>query len=424
MKHFPAPRRGIEFARGDASVIAMINRIEASLADFRTKNDERLTQIEARGTADPVTTEQVERINSDISAVQTELAEIAQLRAAMAQGGGAGVSTMNAAQRTHAEAFEQYFRRGADAGLRDLEVQAQLTSSSNPDGGFLIPDQIETTIDRVMANSSAIRRLARVMAVGSPTYKKMVNIGGANSGWTNDKRAKTETSTPKLELYSFPAHELYANPMADNSTLEDGIINIGQWLADEVDIEFGRAEGDAWINGDGDGMPRGIIGGYNIVADVSKGGAARKAGTLGFVAGGAASTLSSGDAFIDAYHALKSGYRNGAVWLMNDLTVRDVRKLKDAQGDYIWQTDFTSDQPFTLLGKPVETDDSMPVVSANSFSVAFGNFLAGYLIVDRRGTTVLRNPYATPGKTSFYTTKRVGGGVQNFEAIKFVKTST
>ena len=408
--------RGVIAVRAEApgSIAALASAFE----EFRVANDSRLAQIEKGGAADILTENKVNEINAAITAMQNEMAEAAVQRASLAQGGGAG-GMQNAAQRQHAEAFNQYFRRGTIDGLRDLEVQAALTSSSNTDGGYLIPDQTEQTIDRVLANSSPIRRLARVQTVGAPTYRKMVNIGGANSGWTNDKRAKAETTTPKLELYMFPAHELYANPMADNSTLEDGIIDIGQWLADEVDIEFSRAEGDAWINGDGDGMPRGLIAGYNIVAN-----GAREAGKLGYVPGGVANALSNGDAFIDLYHSLKSGYRPGAVWLMNDLTVAAIRKLKTTAGDYIWQTDFTADTPFTVLSKPVETDDNMPVVGANSYSVAFGNFKSGYLIVDRRGTTVLRNPYKVEGKTSFYTTKRVGGGVQNFEAIKFMKTAT
>ena len=407
-------------------LVALIDRVNANFEAFKAENDTRLKEVE-KNKADPLTAEKVERINNaltaDITAIKAELAAIAEIKAALGQGGGAP-NVQSAAQREHTQAFNEYFRRGTEAGLRELEVKAGLTSTSGPDGGYLIPDEWDKTIDRVLTMQSAMRRIATVQPVGSATYKKWVNVGGASSGWTNSSKTKTETNTPKLEKYEFPVHEIYAFPFADNSTLDDALIDLEAWMSGEVDIEFARAEGDAWINGDGDGMPRGLLT-YTINLDISQpSGVARAAGALGYVPGGSASALDKSDSFIKLYHALKAGYRAGATWLMNDLTAAAVRQLKDAYGQYIWQTDFSSDQPFTLLGKSIETDDNMPVIGANSYSVAFGNFKSGYLITDRKGTSVLRDPLTVKGKTGFYTTKRVGGGVQNFEAIKLLKTAT
>jgi len=197
-------------------------------------------------------------------------------------------------------------------------------------------------------------------------------------------------------------------------------VDIAQWLADEVSITFAEQEGAAFISGNGIKKPKGVLA-YPTVANASY-----AWGKLGFVVtGGAAAFASSNpaDAIINLHYALKAGYRNNASWLISDAVMGTVRQMKDGQNNYLWAPP-TVDAPATILGKPVVTDDNMPALAANAFPIAFGDFQRGYLISDRMGVQVLRDPYTNKPYVQFYTTKRVGGGVVNFEAIKLLKCST
>jgi HK97 family phage major capsid protein len=246
-------------------------------------------------------------------------------------------------------------------------------------------------------------------------------MGGAASGWVGEEDSRPETATPTLREIAINTKELYANPAATQTSLDDARIDIAAWLADEVSIEFAEQEGEAFVSGNGVSRPRGILS-YEAVANDSY-----AWGKLGYVPSGAAAAFASSnpaDRLIDLYYALKSGYRNGASWLMSDAVMATVRKFKDGQGNYLWQPPSGTAEVATILQKPVYSDDNMPALGANAFPVAFGNFQRGYLIADRTGIRVLRDPYTNKPNVMFYTTKRVGGGVVNFEAIKLLKCAT
>ena len=386
---------------------------------FKAENDARLKEIEKKGAADPLLAEKVDKINADIAQISALKKQLETLETAVAQGQfpGGGKNELDRVKAQHKDAFAKFFRKGAEGGLRDLEVQAGLSTLSDPDGGFLVPEDYEQAIDRVALSVSAMRRLATVRTIGTDTYKKLVNQGGASAGWVGEKGARAETNTPTLTEIAINTKEIYAMPAATQTLLDDSRVDIAGWLADEVSIEFSEQESEAFINGNGVEQPKGIAA-YAMAANSSY-----VWGKVGFITSGNASLVNDLDKLIDLQHALKPVYRNGAAWLMNDATLATIRKMKDGDGNYIWVPGLKDGAPDTLLGKPVEIDDNVDDIAANKYPIFFANFKRAYLIIDRQGVRVLRDPYTTKPYVLFYTTKRVGGGIVMYEAIKALKVS-
>jgi HK97 family phage major capsid protein len=424
MKNTIPPRlRGIVAARAEAApanlneTLAELNR---AFAAFKDEQDAKLEEIK-KGRDDVVSAEKIERINADMTALTKAVEDSKAAMDALRIGGDAGKGP-SAEKKAHADAFNTWFRRGRDpeAGMRELEVRAGLTTQSEPDGGYLVPDQMEATIDRVLGTVSAIRSISRVVQVGTDEYAKLVSLGGAQSGWVGEEAARPETGTPTLSKILITSGEIYANPMATQRSLDDAAFDAEAWLAEEVSIEFAEKEGAAFWNGNGLNKPKGVRN-YTAVANASY-----SWGKVGFVVTGAAAAFASSnpaDAIIDLHYSLRAGYRNGATFLTSDAVLGTVRKFKDGQGNYLWAPP-TADAPASILGKPVVTDDNVDALGANNFPMAFGNFQRGYLITDRVGIRVLRDPYTNKPNVGFYTTKRVGGGIVNFEAIKLLRCST
>jgi HK97 family phage major capsid protein len=240
----------------------------------------------------------------------------------------------------------------------------------------------------------------------------------AASGWVGETDSRAQTNTPTIAALDFPAMDLYAMPAATQTLLDDAQVDIEQWLANEVQIVFAEQEGAAFINGDGSAKPTGFLN-YTTAADASW-----AWGKIGYIASGADGAFASSDpsdALINLAYAPKQGYRANGTWVMNRKTEAAIRKFKDGDDNYIWQPGTAIGQPASLLGYPVAEAEDMPDIASNSYSIAFGDFARGYLIVDRVGINVLRDPFSAKPYVLFYTTKRVGGGVQNFEAIKLMK---
>jgi HK97 family phage major capsid protein len=382
---------------------------------FKEANDERLAQIEKRS-ADIVTEEKVERINKALDTQKRTLDEL-MLSAARPAFGGETKATNDRATRERKTAFDTYVRKGDASGFHSLELKA-MSVGSNPDGGYVVPLEIEQTIDHVLAKVSPIRALATVRQIGSNVYRKPISTTDAGTGWVAETDARPQTSTPNLAALDFPAMELYAMPAATQTLLDDAQVDIESWLASEVQIVFAEQEGAAFVNGNGTTQPKGILG-YTNVAEGSW-----AWGNLGYIASGAAGAFASSnpsDELLDLAYAPKQAYRANASWVMNRKTEAAIRKFKDSTGNYIWQPSVVAGQPATLFGFPVVVAEDMPDIAANSYAIAFGDFARGYLVVDRVGIRVLRDPYSAKPYVLFYTTKRVGGGVQNFEAIKLMK---
>jgi len=426
MKNLNTRARGIASVRADtpADINATLAELNHTFAAFRERNDQRIAELE-RGREDVVTAEHVDRINASLSQLATVVEEQRETINALRIGGGSG-DAPSAAVREHSNAFNAWFRHGSEpgAGMRDLEVRASLTSQSDPDGGYLVPEEMEQSIDRVLGTVSAVRSLARVVSISANEYAKIVNQGGSTSGWVGEEDSRSETNTPTLSKIVINSGEIYANPATTQRLLDDAAFDVASWLAEEVSIEFAEEEGAAFISGNGINKPRGFL------TETTVANASYAWGKLGFVVTGHASAFiaptssaSPADCLFDLYYGLKQGYRNGAAFLTSDAVLGTIRKFKDGQGNYLWAPP-TADMPATLIGKPIATDDNMEALGAGKFPVAFGNWQRGYLIADRLGVRVLRDPYTNKPNVHFYTTKRVGGAVVNFEAIKLLKCST
>jgi HK97 family phage major capsid protein len=285
-----------------------------------------------------------------------------------------------------------------------------------------VPIEIDAVIDRVLRAQSPIRSIAQVVDVGSANYRKLITTTGVVSGWVSETAARPGTDTPDFAEIAPPMGELYANPAASQAMLDDAMFDVEGWLGGEIGREFARAEGVAFVTGDGVNKPRGFLAAASSAVDD----ATRPFGTLQFIASGAAGGFAASnpqDRLIDLVHALSAPYRQGANWVMNSSTLARVRKMKDSTGAFLWQPSLAIDQPATLLGYPVVEAAAMPDVAVDSLSIAFGNFQAGYLIAQRRETVVLRDPFTNKPFVHFYATRRVGGAVIDSRAIKLMRFS-
>ncbi len=374
---------------------------------YKEENDRRLADIERRGAADPLTTDKLARLDRALDDLQH--------KAMRPQLSGAAVTSTSSLQAK--AAFEGYVRRGDATRMMGVEGKA-LSASAGADGGYLVPPETETAVIRALKAISPIRAIASVRQVSGTVYKKPFATTGVGTGWVGEAAARPQTTTPTLAELSFPTMELYAMPAATQVLLDDAAVNIDQWIAEEVRLAFAQQEGQAFVSGDGINKPKGFLA-YDTIANASW-----EFGKLGFLSTGVAGAFPASnpsDKLIDLIYAVKAGYRANGTFVLNRSTQATVRKMKDADGQYLWQPAAQPGGTSTLLGFPVVESEDMPDVAANAMAIAFGDFQRGYLIVDRIGISVLRDPYSAKPYVLFYTTKRVGGGVQDFEAIKLLK---
>ena len=388
----------------------------SSFEAFKEANDQRLGEIETRLGADVVTTEKVDRISRVLDEQKRSLDALSlkAMRPTLGRGGGRALPS------EHKSAFEAYVRSGDDRLLRSLDTKA-MSYGSGQDGGYLVPDETEAEIGRRLKALSPIRSIASVRQVSSAVLKKPFAVSGPATGWVAETAARTQTNTPTLAELSFPTMELYAMPAATQTLLDDAVVNLDEWIGAEVEAAFAQQEGAAFVNGDGVNKPRGFLD-YPVAAEASW-----SWGNLGYVATGVAGALPAAnpsDKLVDVIYALKAGYRQNASWVMNRRTQAVIRKLKDADGNYLWQPPAAVGERAALMGFPVVEAEDMPDAATDDTPIAFGDFARGYLIVDRTGVRVLRDPYSAKPYVLFYTTKRVGGRVQDFDAIKLLKYGT
>ncbi len=407
-------------ASGTPEARAAMHEMMAAFEAFKGANDARLDEIERKRSADTLLEEKVARIDQAVGAAQARLDRV------VSEGRRPGIESdvrhPSTASRSpsplHGEetkaAFDGYLKTGASFGL---ELKAGLSTASNS-AGYVVPEQTERAIERRLMAGSPMREIATVRTVGAGVFRKPVSTAGVASGWVAETAARPETDPATLALLEFPSADLYANPAATQSLLDDALIDLDEWLAAEVEDAFAAQETTAFVTGDGVNKPKGFLS-YPIVADASA-----VWGEIGYVASGAAGAFASTgptDRLIDLVYAPRAQYRPNGRFVMNRKTVSAVRKFKDADGNYIWQPAQRAGETASLLGYRVTEIETMPDIAANSAAIAFGDFQRGYLIVDRAGVRVLRDPYSAKPYVLFYTTKRVGGGVQNFDAIKVMK---
>ena len=383
---------------------------------FKETNDQRIAEIERRGSADVVTTEKLARIEEHLDTTK-RVTDALILKSSRPPLGGNVYEPANVL--AHKSAFDTYVRKGETARLLSLEQKA-LSVGSGQDGGYLVPAETEAAVNRSLKAISPIRAIAGIRQVSGSVYSRPFATLGADAGWVGEAAARPQTNTPVLANLQFPTMELYAMPAATSALLDDSIVNIDEWLAEEVRLSFADQEGKAFVNGDGINKPKGFLA-YTTVANASW-----TWGNIGYIATGVAGAFAAsnpGDKLLDLIYAAKAPYRANARFVMNRTTQSAIRKMKDGQGNYLWQPATTAGEAPSLMGYSVSESEDMPDIAASSLSVAFGDFARGYLIVDRVGIRVLRDPYSAKPYVLFYTTKRVGGGVQDFDAIKFLKFS-
>jgi len=426
----PARARGLigRLHAEGAQVVGTPAEIHAELmgavAAFREHQEAELAGIQARFD-DVVTREAVDRINTEITSLTNALDQANSQIAALNIGGGDAAGPVSAVQREHVDGFRAYFTRGAEAGLGDLEVRAELTTQSDPDGGYLVPHEVEQGIDQILRTMSVVRQLASVSTIAGSTWSKFVNMGGATYEWVGEESARSDTSTPTLREIRLDTHEISAMPATTQWMLDDAAFDVAGWLADEVQESFMEGENAAFFTGDGANKPKGILS-YNWVENNSWAwgsfGYKVSGDATGFIAPTA--SASPADCLIDVHGSLKQQARATASWLMNDKTMHTVRKFKDANGAFIWAPPSAPASVQTILNKSAYTDDNMPDVGAGNTPILFGDLARSYRIIDRTGIRVLRDALTTKGKVKFYTTKRVGGGAIHFQYLKGLRIST
>ncbi len=390
-------------AGGD--IAALFAEFSSAFEDFKATNDQRLQEIEKRGSADGLLEGKLERLNRVIDGHKAALDRVSAERARPAlEGKGATVP-----DREYKEAFSAYVKRGEEKALQ-IGVAG--------DGGYVVPGEVETEITRLMTHISPIRAIAGVRQVSGSVYKRPITVTGPQTGWAGETASRPTTDSQMLAELSYPTTELYAMPAATTAFLEDAAVDVGQWIADEVNAAFAAQETTAFVTGDGNNKPSGFLNGAKVEE------ASWSWGNLGYLATGVSGAMpasNASDVLIDLVYALKAGYRQNANWVMNRKTQGALRKLKDADGNYLWQPAAAADGRASFMGFPLVEAEDMPNIGADSFSIAFGDFRRGYLIVDRQGVSVLRDPFSSKPYVLFYTTKRVGGGIADYDAIKLLK---
>jgi HK97 family phage major capsid protein len=404
----------------DANINSVIERLGRAFEEFKSTNDQRLKAIEAKsGTAH--LDEKISKINADLGVLEqlkTQLDDLSK----KALRPGAGGTPEDADKAEHKARFMRFVRKGDESGLGDLERKA-LQIAVNADGGFALPEEIDRTVSQRLVDISPIRSIATNVTVSTTDYKKLHDIRGTASGWVGETAARTATNSPQLaEIPAFMG-EIYANPQATQTSLDDIFFDAEAWLAASIATEFAFREGAAFVAGDGTTKPKGFMA-YTTAATAD---ASRAFGTIEHVATGVSGgwpASNPSDVLISLIYKLKAGFRGNARWVTNKALLGEIRGFKETTGQYIWQPGLQAGMPSTLLGFPVVESEDVAAKAANSLSLALGDFRAGYCIVDRIGTRTLRDPYSNKPYVGFYATKRVGGMLLDSEAIKVIKFST
>jgi HK97 family phage major capsid protein len=315
-----------------------------------------------------------------------------------------------AAFAAYKNTFATYLRKG-ERKIDDAELKA-MSVGSDPNGGYLVTPSVSSRMQTRVYEASPMRGLAYIETIASDRLELNIDEDEADAGWVGETESRSTTDSPTVGIQTIAVNEIYAKPKATQKLLEDASIDIEAWLGRKIGEKFGRIEATGFISGNGVKKPRGIL--------TYSSGTAR--GQIEQVVSGHATALTF-DGLINLTTALKEDYASGAVFLMRRASVGSVLLLKDGNGQYIWRQSQESGKPSLLLGYPVREAADMPAVGAGNLAVAFGNFNRGYTIVDRLGISTLVDPYSAKPFVEFYSRKRVGGDVTNFEAIKLLKVA-
>ena len=380
--------------------------------EFKTTVNKELDEVRTNGTAHPDTVSKIDKINEDLTLLNKRLddAAAAEKRASVNENGVSQESLDKL--EVEKRSFNRFLRVGSSNMTSD-EVRA-LSSSSDADGGFLIPTTFESDIIMAASNESEMRALCNV----APTGRDSVQLSALSKpvvAWGTRNLAVTpqelEAGGERIDIF-----DLRALTLISNNTLDDAVADVWGEIRAEFGLAVAEAEDYAIISAAGNQSPQGILADSRVLANVMNTG----------VAGALSDGSNNGaDALIDMLQALKKTYRRNATWMMNSKTEGAVRKLKNGNGDYLWQPSIQVGLPNLLLGRAVVNPESMADVVANSYSIALGDVKRGYKLRDRAGLSVKRldEKYAEFDQTGFLIKKRLGGQVVLPEAFQVLKTS-
>ncbi|MCE2749447.1 MAG: phage major capsid protein [Rhodobacter sp.] len=353
------------------------------------------------------------------SALHQQEERLTMLQAKTMTYGRPVLSTAVESEEPHRKAFSAYLRHGDDEALRGLMLEGKaLSTAVAGDGGFLVNPQMADTVKSMLVATGTIRSIASVVTVESSNFDVLIDRSDVGTGWVTETGSVSETATPLIERISIRLHQLAAMPKASQRLLDDSAFDVEGWLAEKIASRFIRSESAAFVNGDGVDKPKGFL----LPAKVPN--ATWTWGNLGYVASGAAAdfrTTNAVDCIVDLVYALAAPYRANATFVMNSRTAGAVRKMKDADGRFMWADGLAVAEPPRLMGYPVLICEDMPDIAANAHAIAFGDFAAGYTIAEQTELRILRDPFSAKPHVLFYAAKRVGGDVSDFAAIKLLR---
>ncbi|MES2135691.1 MAG: phage major capsid protein [Pseudomonadota bacterium] len=401
----PRPRGLITMPRADVSdPKALITALGAAFEEFKATNEQKLNaKID-----DTLLDEKLTAINTAMSDIEAALSE--KIAAATL---GSAPGDMEPTDPAYLKAFKAHMRKGDMAGA---EVMNAVSVGVATDGGYLAPIEWDRTITDKLKQRSPIRDNAQVIQISTTGFSKVYNDAVIGSGWVGETAARPNTTTPGLTTLNFGIGEIYANPAITQQALDDVALDLEKWIADEVEGEFAIQENIAFLSGNGTNKPTGIL---NYVTGGANAATHPFGAILGATVAGVGAVTT--DEVLDLVYSLPSERNGNAKFYMNRASLGKIRKLKDGQNNYIWQPTFVAGQPSTLSGYPVVEVPGMPAMTTGLVSILFGDMEATYLVIDRIGIRVLRDPYTNKPFVNFYTTKRVGGGVKNPEYMRYIK---
>jgi HK97 family phage major capsid protein len=386
-------------------------------AEFQKSNDARIAEIEKKGRADPLLEEKVDKMAKGLDELETKLGLVE--KAAGRIGAAADRAEADEVKSAHRKAFSGrggYLRKGTtqfeDGDLASLQEKA-LQVGVDADGGFAIPEELDRSIGQMEIAAAPMEGLVSSITAGAETYEKLMDLRGAASGWVGETAARPDTNTPTLGSFKPFYGEVYASPKATQKMLDDAFFDVESWLGSSVVEKFAQDVDLAIISGDGTTKPKGILA-YTLAATADS---ARAYGTIEKLHSGVAGDFDADD-LIDLSDKLAKGYLANARWVMAQGTLTKIRKLKGTDGHYLLQPSIQQGTPPTLLGYSWTIDNNVPAVAASANAILFGDFRRAYKIVNIRGVRVLRDPFTDKPYVKFYTTKRVGGGVEDTAAVK------
>lgn len=424
MKHVhPTVLRGAIAVRADGTNAGTVaDQIRSALQEMKKTHSEEIANVKA-GFDDVITKTKMEKIQTDLTDMTSAHDKLMKDMAAMQLGGTGDGDTRSAEEIQYETDFSSWFRTGRDqeaieTAVSSGKIKAATSVGSDEDGGFTAPVEWDRTITDERQAISEMRQYAGIQTVTGQGFTKLYNLHGTTSGWVGETAGRTETATPKLAPYSFAFGEIYANAGATSRLLQDSEIDIAEWLAGEVNMEFSLQEGVAFMTGNGSNKPKGFLM-YDATAEAALAADKRHPfGPITEVDTGAAAALTA-DGLIDLVYDLPANRSIGAAFYANRKTLATIRKMKDGDGNFLWERGFEKGQPGAVLGSPIRELSGMPNVAADVIPVAFGNMEQTYRVFDRVGTTMLRDPYTNKPYVMFYTTQRVGGGLWNPEFMRY-----